>query len=240
MRCIRCGSAVVTEQLERTAQGCRRIFCRSCEKQVNERTGAALNRPHYLTDVIALIVLWRLREARPARSARDVRRARHDTQRRRRARVAGRTLPALGEALRRRRHGKRGRRRWADDTHIKIEGRWRPVHHVVGSTGVLVDAPFSEHDAPCRSLAMLGFLDAASRHAPAMLPRARDDACQREPWTEPCMPLRSAAASSYAACSCSTVGASPATVVRRMSRTWLASKRRTRCIVWRLSHITKS
>ena len=31
-----------------------------------------------------------------------------------------------------------------------------------------------------------------------------------------------------------------ATVVRRMSRTWLASNRRTRCMVCRLSHITRS
>jgi hypothetical protein len=43
----------------------------------------------------------------------------------------------------------------------------------------------------------------------------------------------------YAA-SCSMVTLSPATVVRRMSRTWLSSKRRTRCIVERLSHITRS
>ncbi len=39
---------------------------------------------------------------------------------------------------------------------------------------------------------------------------------------------------------CSAVGASPATVVRRMSRGLVSSKRRTRCIVWRLSHITRS
>ena len=44
----------------------------------------------------------------------------------------------------------------------------------------------------------------------------------------------------HAASACSTVGASPATVVRRMSRTRLSSKRRTRCMTWRLSHITRS
>jgi len=35
-------------------------------------------------------------------------------------------------------------------------------------------------------------------------------------------------------------GLSPETVVRRMSRTRLSSKRRTRCMTWRLSHITRS
>src|SRR6266403_3423353 len=35
-----------------------------------------------------------------------------------------------------------------------------------------------------------------------------------------------------ASCTCSTVGASPDTVVRRTSRLLLSSKRRIRCIVW--------
>ena len=42
----------------------------------------------------------------------------------------------------------------------------------------------------------------------------------------------------YAACA--TVIVSPATVVRRMSRGLVSSKRVTRCMVWRLSHITRS
>src|SRR5271170_1905854 len=39
---------------------------------------------------------------------------------------------------------------------------------------------------------------------------------------------------------CSMVMTSPAKVVRRTSRTSLRSKRRARCMVWRLSHITRS
>ena len=44
----------------------------------------------------------------------------------------------------------------------------------------------------------------------------------------------------YAASACAAVIASPATVVRRMSRGCVSSKRRTRCMVWRLSHTTRS
>ncbi len=44
--------------------------------------------------------------------------------------------------------------------------------------------------------------------------------------------------SRYAACA--TVIASPATVVRRISRTCVSSNRVTRCMVWRLSHMTRS
>ena len=61
MRCIRCGSQAVTERPECTAQGYRRFRCRSCGKQFNERTGTALNRAQYPSDVVALVVLWRLR-----------------------------------------------------------------------------------------------------------------------------------------------------------------------------------
>src|SRR3982751_76358 len=61
MRCIECGSEAVTERPERTAQGYRRFRCRACGKQFNERSGTLLNRAQYPSDVIALVVLWRLR-----------------------------------------------------------------------------------------------------------------------------------------------------------------------------------
>ena len=61
MRCLACGSQAVTERPERTAQGYRRFRCRTCGKQFNERSGTLLNRTQYPSDVIALVVLWRLR-----------------------------------------------------------------------------------------------------------------------------------------------------------------------------------
>src|ERR687894_1758993 len=61
MRCLECGSEAVTERAERTAQGYCRFRCRACAKQFNERSGTLLNRTQYPSDVIALVVLWRLR-----------------------------------------------------------------------------------------------------------------------------------------------------------------------------------
>jgi putative transposase len=46
---------------ERTAQRYRRFRCRSCGKQFNERSAGSLNWAQYPSDVIALVVLWRLR-----------------------------------------------------------------------------------------------------------------------------------------------------------------------------------
>jgi len=61
MRCIECGSTAISKRPERTAHGYRRFRCRSCGKQFNERSGGVLNRTQFPSDVIALVVLWRLR-----------------------------------------------------------------------------------------------------------------------------------------------------------------------------------
>ena len=61
MDCVACGSAAATERPERTARGYRRFRCRDCGKQYDERSGTLLNHAQYPSDVIALVVLWRLR-----------------------------------------------------------------------------------------------------------------------------------------------------------------------------------
>ena len=81
MDCVACGSRDVTERPERTAQGYRRFRCRTCSKQYNERSGTVLNHAQYPSDVIALVVLRRLRlPPDPARSGRDVPRPWHRVQ----------------------------------------------------------------------------------------------------------------------------------------------------------------
>jgi putative transposase len=64
MRCADCGSSAVSERPERTVQGYRRFRCRACGKQFNEHSLGLLNRTRYPSDVIALMVLWRLRYKR--------------------------------------------------------------------------------------------------------------------------------------------------------------------------------
>ena len=61
MHCPKCRSPAVRERPERTARGYRRFRCLACTKQFNERSGGRLNRTQYPSDVIALVVLWRLR-----------------------------------------------------------------------------------------------------------------------------------------------------------------------------------
>jgi putative transposase len=49
------------ERSERTAQDYRRFRCRACGKQFNGRSAGTLNRTQYPSDIIVLVVLWRLR-----------------------------------------------------------------------------------------------------------------------------------------------------------------------------------
>src|SRR5689334_16761947 len=72
MECVDCGSAATSERWDRTAQGYRRFRCRDCGREFNERSGGLLNRTQYPSDVIALVVLWRLQPtgARPPRRER--------------------------------------------------------------------------------------------------------------------------------------------------------------------------
>jgi putative transposase len=61
VHCPKCRSTAVKERPERTAQSYRRFRCLDCAKQFNERSGGLLNRTQYPSDVIVLVVLWRLR-----------------------------------------------------------------------------------------------------------------------------------------------------------------------------------
>ena len=119
MECIGCGSAAVTERPERTARGYRRFRCRDCGKGFNERSGGLLNRAHYPSDVIALVVLWRLRYRLTLQDLSEMFLQRgivfsYEAVRDWEAKLA----PVLADELRRRRHGRggaRGRHRHVDE-----------------------------------------------------------------------------------------------------------------------------
>jgi putative transposase len=145
MRCVECGSEAVTERPERTAQGYRRFRCRACGKQFNERSGGRLNRTQYPSDVIALVVLWRLRYKLALRDLPEMFLVRglvfsHEAVREWEAKLT----PALAEALRRRRRGKAGRSWYVDETYLKVQGRWCYLYRAIDRSGALVDVMFSE------------------------------------------------------------------------------------------------
>src|SRR5688572_18034392 len=149
MDCVACGSAAVAERPERTARGYRRFRCRDCGKQCNERSGTLLNHAQYPSDVIALVVLWRLRYRLTLRDLAEMFLLRglvfsHEAVRDWEAKLA----PVLAHELRRRRHGRGGARsrRWhVDETYLKIRGRWCYLYRAIDRDGNLVDTMLSAH-----------------------------------------------------------------------------------------------
>jgi hypothetical protein len=120
MECVGCGSAAVSERCERTARGYRRYRCRACGKQFNERSDGVLNRTQYPSDVIALVVLWRLRYKLALRDLPEMFLIRgivfsHEAVRDWEAKLT----PAMAESFWRRRRGKAGRSWYVDEMYIK-------------------------------------------------------------------------------------------------------------------------
>ncbi len=104
-----------------------------------------LNRAQYPSDVVALVVLWRLRYKLSLRDLPEMFALRgmvfsHEAVRAWEAKLT----PALAEELRRRRRGEVGRSWYVDETYIKVDGRWCYVYRAIDSTGALVDVLFSE------------------------------------------------------------------------------------------------
>ena len=149
MDSVACGSAAVTERPKHTARGYRRFRCRACGKQSNERSGTLLNHAQYPSDVIALVVLWRLRYRLTLRDLSEMFLQRgivfsYEAVRDWEAKLA----PVLADELRRRRHGRggaRGRHWHVDETYLKVRGRWAYLYRAIDRDGNLVDTMLSEH-----------------------------------------------------------------------------------------------
>ena len=145
MRCPACGSTAIRERPERTARGYRRFRCQ-CGKQFNERSTGVLNKAQYPSDVIALVVLWRLRYKLSLRDLAEMFLTRgfiftYEAVREWEAKLT----PALAENLRRRRKGRVGRSWYIDETYIRVRGHWRYLYRAIDRDGALVDVMLSEH-----------------------------------------------------------------------------------------------
>ena len=61
MNCPSCLSMTAKEQSQKTSLGYRTFRCSACRRTFNERTGTPFNLLEYPTDIVHLVVLWRLR-----------------------------------------------------------------------------------------------------------------------------------------------------------------------------------
>src|ERR1700692_3276364 len=145
MECVGCGGTAITEGSDGTARGYRRLRCRDCGKQFNERSDGILNRAQYPSDVIALVVFWRLRYKLSLRDLPEMFLIRgiefsYEAVRDWEAKLT----PLLIDNLRRRRKGRIGKSWYVDETYIKVNGRWCYLYRAIDRFGALVDVRLSE------------------------------------------------------------------------------------------------
>ena len=141
MDCPHCDATGTTERAGLTAQGYRRYRCRICKRGFNERTGTIFNRLQYPTDVVCLVVLWRLRYKLSLRDLAEMfldrgiefsHEAVHEWE--------GKLADVLAEGLRAKRRGKAGVSWYVDETYIKVKGRWCYLYR---ADGRLIDVRLS-------------------------------------------------------------------------------------------------
>jgi hypothetical protein len=98
---------------------------------LNERSSDVLNKAQYPSDVITLVVLWRLRYKLSLRDLAEMFLTRgfiftYEAVREWEAKLT----PALTEHLRRKRKGRVGRSWYVDETYIRVRGQWGRQLHV--------------------------------------------------------------------------------------------------------------
>ncbi len=143
--CPSCSSSSTALRKGLTGLGYRRFRCRDCKARFNERTGTPFNYLEFPTDVVMLVVLWRLRYKLSLRDLAEMFLERglvftHEAVREWEERFA----PLIASGLRRRRSGCVGRRWFVDETYVKVAGDWCYLYRAIDQHGDLVDCRLSK------------------------------------------------------------------------------------------------
>ena len=143
--CPHCAATAPAEQPRRTALGYRTFRCGTCRRVFNERTGTPYNHLQYPTDLVLLVISWRLRYKLSLRDMAEMFLVlgivfTHETVRDWETRFA----PLLTARLRVKRRGQAGAQWQADETYIKVHGRWCYLYRTIDREGNLVEALLRE------------------------------------------------------------------------------------------------
>ena len=145
MDCPYCAGTTTKKRTKKTELGYATFFCSACQRTFNERTGTSFNYLEVPTDIVLLVVLWRLRYKLSLRDIAEMFLTRgfvftHETVRDWETRFA----PLLTDHLRTKRHGQAGRSWYVDETSIKVRGKWCYLYRAIDRDGNLVDSRLSE------------------------------------------------------------------------------------------------
>src|SRR5260370_39178150 len=145
MNCPYCRSPATKEQNKKTSLGYRSFRCLTCRRTFNERTGTPFNFLEEPTDLVLLVVLWRLRYKLSLRDLAEMCLERgfeftHEAVREREARFA----PFIADRLRAKRRGQAGTSWHVDQTHVKGHRKWGYLYRAIDRAVKLVDSLLSE------------------------------------------------------------------------------------------------
>lgn len=145
MICPHCSSTSTSQLSRKPSLGYKVFRCRGCYRVFNERTGTVFNYLQFPTDIVLLVVLWRLRYKLSLRDLAEMFLERgfeftHETVRDWEEHFA----PLITERLRSTRRGKAGRSWYTDETYIKVGGKWCYLYRAIDRDGNLVDSMLSE------------------------------------------------------------------------------------------------
>ena len=118
--CPKCQSTEVSLLKRPTSLGYQRFRCKRCRCIFNERSGTVFNFLEYPTDLVLMVVRWRLRYCLSLRNLSEMMLERgfeftHEAVRSWEERYA----PLITQLLRRRRKGRLGKSWYVDETYIK-------------------------------------------------------------------------------------------------------------------------
>src|ERR1700733_9136988 len=122
MNCPHCAVTATKKRAKKTKLGYTTFFCPQCRSLFNERTGTLFNYLEFPTDIVLLVVLWRLRYKLSLRDRAEMFLERgfvftHETWEERFA-------PLIADQLRIKRRGRAGISWHVDETYIKVHGKW--------------------------------------------------------------------------------------------------------------------
>jgi putative transposase len=145
MNCPHCAATSTKERAKKTKLGYTMFFCPQYKRTFNERTATPFNYLEFPTDIVLLVVFWRLRYKLSLRDLAEVFLERgfsftHETVREWETRFA----PLLVDQLRVKRRGQAGKSWYVDETYINVQGKWHYLYRAIDSDGNLVDSRLSK------------------------------------------------------------------------------------------------
>ena len=135
MNCPHCTSLTTKERQKSTILGYQTFHCFACQRIFNERTGTPFNSLEYPTDIVLLVVVWRLRYKLRLRDLAEMFLERG---------FVFTFAPLAADHLRAKRRGQAGTSWDVDEKYVNVHGTWCSLYRAIDRDGNLIDSRLSE------------------------------------------------------------------------------------------------